>query len=203
MVDGDEAAVLAGIPGGLDAFEGRLTVAVLPPPPGTASLPDDPATLASLAVIGRPRVGGAAELRASVDQALTGGVIEERVVGGRVVRSVGIASAPWRRLSVIAADDIFALGIGAGVVVDRVAAGGVICPPGGRIVQADGPGLVALIERAAPELRVVRRIAAWSGADDPVGLLAAFERVSLDATPAASARAVDLQLALTFARTGK
>jgi hypothetical protein len=203
VVDGEEAAVIAGIPGGLDAFEGRLTVAVLPPPSGTASLPDDPATLASLAVIGRPRAGGAAELRVSVDQALTGGAIEERIVGGRVVRSVGMASAPWRRLSVLTADDIFALGIGAGVVVDRVAAGGVMCPPGGRLIEADGPGLVALIERAAPELRVVRRLAAWSGADDPVALLAAFERFSLDATPAASGRAVDLQLAMTFARSGK
>ena len=204
VVDGDDAAVLAGIPGGLDAFEGRLTVALLPAPPETVPQPDDPATLASLVVIGRPRAGGAAELRSSVDEALTGGVIEERVVGGRLVRGVGMASVPWRRVSVLAADDVFALGIGAGVVVvDRIAAGGVICPPAGRLVQAKGPGLVAIIERAAPELRVIRRLAAWSGSDDPVGLLAAFERFSLDATPASDGRAVDLQLAMTFARTGK
>jgi len=204
VVDGEEeAAALAGIPGGLDAFEGRLTIAVLPPPPGTTPLPDDPATLASLAVVGRPRAGAAAALRASVDEALAGGVVEERAVGTRLVRSVGAASAPWRRLSVVVADDVFALGLGAGVVVDRVAAGGVTCPPGGRLVQVQGPAAVALIERAAPELRVVRRLAAWSGADDPVALLAGFERLSLDATPAADAGAVDLQLALTFARSGK
>jgi hypothetical protein len=203
VVDGEEAAALAGIPGGLDAFEGRLTIAVLPPPPGTAALPDDPATLASLAVIGRPRAGAAASLRASVDEAIAGGVVEERAVGARVVRSVGSATAPWRRLSVVVADDVFALGLGAGVIVDRVAAGGVTCPATGRLLQIRGPAVVGLLERAAPEVRVVRRLATWTGADDPVGILAGLERVGLDATPTADGAAVDLLLALTFGRSGK
>lgn len=202
VVDGEEAAALVGLPGGLDAFEGRLTIAVLPPPPGTAALSDDPATLASLAVIGRPRVGAAASLRASVDEAIAGGVVEARAVGARVVRSVGSAASPWRRLSVVVADDVFALGLGAGVIVDRVAAGGATCPSSGQLLQIRGPEAVSLLERAAPELRVVRRLATWTGTD-PVGLLAGLERVGLNATPTVDGAAVDLHLALTFVRSGK
>jgi hypothetical protein len=62
---------------------------------------------------------------------------------------------------------------------------------------------VGLLERAAPEVRVVRRLATWTGADDPVGILAGLERVGLDATPTADGAAVDLLLALTFGRSGK
>jgi hypothetical protein len=203
IIDDEGSAPLAGLPGGLDAFEGRLTLAVLPPPAGTSPIPNDPATLASLAIVGRPRSGAATGLRASVDEALVGGAVEERTVGARVVRSVGASTAPWRRLSVLVDDDVFAVGLGAGLIVDRVAAGGVICPQRGRVIQLRGPAAVALLERAAPEMRVVRRLAAWTGTDDPLAVLAGIDLLGLDASPSADGTALDLQLALTFGRTGK
>lgn len=200
MVDDD---TLDALPGPLDAFDGRLTVALMPPLSGTPSRPDDLATLAGLAVIGRPRAGASPALQASIDDAVGGAAVERRVVGLREVQTVGPVTEPWRRLSVVVADDVFAAGLGAPVVVDRVAAGA-SCPPGRRLLTLHGPALVGLVERAAPELRLIRRLATWTRAADPLALLAGLDTLIVDAGSGGGGDgALDVEVALTLTRRQK
>jgi hypothetical protein len=58
------------------------------------------------------------------------------------------------------------------------------------------------VERAAPELRVVRRLAGWTGADDPLAALSAIEKLVVDASadaPVGADRQIDLEVAVTLA----
>jgi hypothetical protein len=61
----------------------------------------------------------------------------------------------------------------------------------------DGPGLLRLIERAKPEVQLVRRVASLTGAEDPLSIVAALERLTIDCEPAGE-RAVNLHVLLTL-----
>ena len=193
--DVDDA--LAGLPGQLDAFDGRLTIALVPHAEGTPVSVDEPASIVSVAVIGRPRAGGADGLRASLDEAMTGRRPETRTVGGRTIRSLGSAAAPWRRLSAIVDDDVFALGIGADVVVDRVAAGGVVCPPTAGLVTLQGPPLSRFVRRVPAEMRLAPRLQAWTGLENPLEVIDAVDELTLEATPTSDGAALALRLSLS------
>lgn len=186
----------------VDAFDGRLTIAIRPPPNGTASDPDDLATLASLVVVGTPRGStGAGALRASVNEALAGAPVASKVVGSRTVRTVSPPGRPWRQVAVVTDDDVFVFGLGDSAVVDRVAAGPV-CGPNTRLVVADGAALAELVGRAKPELGVLRRLARLTGAEDPLGLLLGVQRAELEASAGQPGR-LDLRLALTLGRRAR
>jgi hypothetical protein len=200
VADVDDA--LSGLPGQLDAFDGRLTIALVPHAEGTPVSVDEPASFVSVAVIGRPRAGGADGLRASLDEAMNGRRPETRTVGGRTIRSLGSAAAPWRRLSAIADDDVFALAIGADVVIDRVAAGGVVCPPSARLVTLQGPPLSRFIRRVPAELRLEPRLRAWTGLEDPLEVIDAVDELTLEARPTADGAALALRLSLSVRSNG-
>jgi hypothetical protein len=190
----------------VDAFAGRLTIALRPAPAGTPYDPNDLATVASLVVVGTPRPGvGAEALRKSVADAIAGAPTQEKVVGTRTVRTLGQgAGRPWRQVAVVTDDDVFAFGLGDVAVVDRVAADPV-CAASHRLLLADGVALAQLVSRARPDLALLRKVAAMTGADDPLGMLAGVGRAELDAssTPAGAGGRLDLRLALTLVRRAK
>jgi hypothetical protein len=170
--------------GSADAFDGRLTVALFAPSDGVAVDEADVATLGALVVVGRPRAAAIDGLRRSVEESVAGLPMSSKTVGSHAVRSVSVRGRPWRDVSTVVADDLFALGVGAPIVVDRVAAG-LICPKSARLLSVDGPALLKLIERARLDVRLLRRVASLTGTDDPLALLAAVERLEIDARPAA------------------
>ncbi len=180
---------------GLDAFDGRLVVGVHPPPAGTPVDSEDPSSLGSLAVTGRPAKGGKAGLQQSLDEAFAGaGTL--RTVGARQVRTVVNVGKPWRSVAAVVDDDVFALGIGAVIPVDRVAVG-VKCPAApGRLLTMDGQGMVGLVERAEPGLAVMRRFARAAGLSiaDPLAALAGIEHLEVDAEPVSESEAVSLRI---------
>lgn len=193
----DAHDALSELPGQLDAFDGRLTVALIPVPEGTTAALAEPASMVSVAVIGRPRAGGAAELRRSFVEAIGGRTPETRIVGGRTIWSLGPAATPWRRVSATVDDDVFALGVGADVVVDRVAAGGVVCPPSSRLVHLQGPAFSSFLRRAPAELRLASRLAELTGLDAPLDVIDAVEQATLEAAPSSDSTSLELRLSLS------
>lgn len=181
-----------------DSFDGRLTVALFAPPDGVAVDPKDVATLGALVVVGRPRSATLDGLRGSVEEAIAGLPMTSKTVGNHEVRSVSVRDRPWRDVSTVVADDLFALGVGAPVVIDRIAAG-LTCPKSARLLSIDGPGLLKLIERARLDVQLLRRVASLTGADDPLALLAAVERLEVDAQPATDQQTVAISAQITFA----
>jgi len=179
----------------LDAFDGRLVVGVHPAPSGTPVNGDDPSSLGSLVVTGRPSKGGKAGLQQSLDEAFAGAGTM-RAVGARQVRTVVNADKPWRSVATVIDDDVFALGIGAVVPVDRVAVG-MKCPPApGRLLTVEGAGVVALIERAEPGLAIMRRFAQAAGlpVKDPLATIGGIEHLEVDADPVSDSEAVSLRI---------
>jgi hypothetical protein len=181
-----------------DSFDGRLTMALFAPSDGVEVEPTDVATLGALVVVGRPRPATIDGLRRSVEEAVSGLPMSSKTVGNHEVRSVSVRGRPWRNVSTVVADDLFALGVGAPVVVDRIAAG-LTCPKSARLLSIDGPGLLKLIERARLDVQLLRKVAALTGADDPLALLAAVERLEVDARPATDPQTVAISAQITFA----
>jgi hypothetical protein len=179
-----------------DAFAGRLTVALFAASDSVVADPNDLATLGSLVVVGRPRPAGREGLGQSLAEAIAGLPVTTKTVGAHEVQHVSVLGRPWRDIDAVVADDVFALGVGAPIVIDRIAAG-VPCQPSSRLVAVDGPGLLRLIERAKPEVQLVRRVASLTGAEDPLSIVAALERLTIDCEPAGE-RAVNLHVLLTL-----
>ena len=179
----------------LDAFAGRLVVGVHPAPAGTPVDRSDPSSLGSLVVTGRPSTAGKAGLQATLDDAFAGaGTL--RAVGARQVRTVVNANKPWRSVAAVLDDDVFALGIGAAVPIDRVAVG-MKCPPApGRLLSFDGAGVVAMVERAEPGLAIMRRFAQAAGlpVKDPLATIGGIEHLEVDADPVSDSEAVALRI---------
>ena len=172
-----------------DAFDGRVVVALHAPPAGTPVDLEDRATLASLVVAGRPRAGARAGLVSSLG---VDAPTAKRVVAGRTVYDIVATGRPWRSLSAVVDDDVFALGVGATAPVDRVAAGGTCPPSPARLLVVDGRALRALVGRASPRLALLA--AALGQADGttlswPWGAFLSVDRVEVDASPAAPERA--------------
>ena len=195
----------ADVAGQLDAFGSRLAIAVRPQPSTVAVKDGDLASIAALAIAGVPRPGARADLIASLEGAIgpTGvAAMQTKTVGERPVRHLPMPNRPWRDLSVIAEDDLFALGIGAAVPIDRLAVAAP-CPPSTStaLIRLDGPKTAALIERGRPDLAALRRAAALVGADDPLALLLAVERASIDASAAATGLSLTTTVTLRAAVT--
>lgn len=174
---------LVAAPGGsrdLDAFQGRLLVALHEVGTGTPVVADDKTTWASLVVAGHPRVGGAATLRETLNEAAPSAT--PRTVGARIVKDL-TGAKPWRGVSAVVDDDVFALGIGAPVVVDRVAVGGASCADAAdRLLVLDGRKAREIVARAAPELALLQGLGI-DGALFPLGLrlLQATDRLEITA----------------------
>ena len=179
----------------LDAFDGRLVVGVHPTPSGTTADSGDLSSLASLAVAGKPSATGREGLKKRLDEAFAG-VGALRTVGTRQVRTVTNVSKPWRTVATVLDDDVFALGIGAVVAVDRVAVG-ISCPATpGRLLSIDGAGVIAVVERAELGLALLRKVGALTGMQvaDPLKAFVGIERLEVDATPVSDSEAVTVQI---------
>jgi hypothetical protein len=191
----EELADVVGNVANFDAFDGRVVFGLHAPPPGTVVDRDDLASLASLAVTATPSSAGRAALQHTVVEAFGGAGIA-RQVGNRTVTTVTNAKRPWRSLAVVADADVFALGIGAVVPVDRVAVG-MTCPSTpGRLLSLQGPAVVRLIERADPGVALMRRLATAAGlaVDDPLTTLAGLLTLDVDATPVSGSEAIDVRI---------
>jgi hypothetical protein len=190
----DELAGVVGDVANFDAFEGRVVFGVHAPAAGTVADRDDLASLGSLVVAATPSMAGRAALQQTLTEAFAGaGVV--RQVGSRAVTTVTNVKRPWRSLAVVADADVFALGIGSVVPVDRVAVG-MTCPSTpGRLLSMNGPGVVALIERADPGVAVMRRLARATGVaiDDPLTALAGLLTLDVDAIPVSGSEAIDVR----------
>ncbi len=180
------AQALAGLvdadAGHLDGFEGRVVLALHEPPPGTPVIATDRATWASIVVAGRPRDGGAAGLRETLASA--GPAAVARTVGARAVQDIHVADKPWRQVSAVVDDDVFALAVGAPVIVDRVAVGSTCAQAPRRLLFVDGPRLLRIVGRAAPELPLLRSLGVDAAVlPATVRALTAIERLEVAAGP--------------------
>lgn len=170
-----------------DSFDGRVLFALHPPVAGTPLLSADRATLGALVVAARPRPGSRAALEAALGPVSPRPV---RVVAGRGVRAVAVPGRPWRDVSAVVDDDVFALGIGADTAVDRVAAAATCPAAPDRLLVVDGQRLRAALARARPEGALLDMLAqgasdaaitAMAGLPPPWGALLGVERWELDA----------------------
>ncbi len=196
----DELADVVGDVASFDAFDGRVVFGLHAPPAGTVVDRDDLASLASLAVAATPSIAGRAALQQTIAEAF-GGAGVEREVGNRTVTTVTNVKRPWRSLAVVADADVFALGIGAVLPVDRVAVG-MSCPSTpGRLLSLHGPAAVRLIERADPSVALMRRVATAAGLtlDDPLTIVASLLTLDVDATPVSGSEAIDLRIRIQLA----
>jgi hypothetical protein len=146
--DGDDAdSLLArGLAAVPDAFAGRVVVALHPAAADVVADLGDRLTWGAVAVAGRPRAGRRAELEAALPPATS-----MRAVAGRSVRTTRApGDRTWHDVVAVADDDVFAVGVGVGDPIDRVAAG-VRCPDGGRrVLTWDGARGRAMLRRLAP-----------------------------------------------------
>lgn len=180
-----------------DAFVGRLTVGLFATPDSVVADQNDLTTLGSLVVVGRPRPAGREGLGRSLTDAVAGLPVTTKTVGTHEVQHVSVPGRPWRDIDAVVADDVFALGVGAPIVIDRIAAG-VPCQPSSRLLAVDGQGLLRLIERAKPEVQLVRRVASLTGADDPLSMVSALQRLTIDGEPAGDGSAINLHVLITL-----
>lgn len=193
----DLGAVGLGDVARLDAFAGRLVIGLHGVAAGTPADRDDIPSLVAIAVTATPSLAGKAGLQQSIDEAF-GGAGTLRPVGARKVRTVDNVQRPWRSVAAVVDDDVFALGVGAVVPVDKVAVG-ISCPAEpGRLLTVEGAGVVRAIERAEPGLALLRRFGSIAGlggglaGGDPLSTVAAIERLEVDATPVSGSEAVDV-----------
>jgi hypothetical protein len=164
-----------------DAFDGRIVVAVYAPPAGTPVLSDDRATLGSLLVGGRPRSGGRPALEAALG---VGTDTVRRAVAGRMLVERGPADRPWRKVTAVVDDDVFALGIGVVDAIERVAATSTCPSSPNRLLVVDGRRLRAAFARVEPGLALLGLAASLSGAEAfslPWAGLLAVDRWEVDA----------------------
>ncbi|MDP2339738.1 MAG: hypothetical protein Q8O67_02170 [Deltaproteobacteria bacterium] len=199
------ASALAGLvddAGHLDGFEGRVLIALHEAPSGTPVLADDKATWASIVVAGRPRAGGAAGLKATLAEA--GGSPASRTVGARQVQDLRVPERPWRQVSAVVDDDVFALSVGAPLVVDRVAVGSACTDVPGRLLLVDGPRLLRIAGRAAPELAMLRALGVESVTPGLLRVLGAVQRLEVTAVgrgaDATNSEIVDVGVGLRLLR---
>jgi hypothetical protein len=135
-------------------------VALRAPPPGTPLDRADRLSWFSPVVVGRPALGQAKALRASLEEAAAAGgqQLSVRRVGEREVLSIVLSDRPWRSVHALVTDEVFVLGVGDPVIVDRVAVGGGGgCGPelGRQLLRLDGLRLAALVERLVPTLALL------------------------------------------------
>lgn len=166
----------------LDAFAGRVVLALHEVGQGTPLRADDKATWASVVVAGVPRAGAAAGLQKTLAESGKAPVV--RTVGARRVLDLDHPEKPWRKVSAVVDEDVFALGVGASVVVDRAAVGSSCVESPGRLLRIDGKKMLAVLSRAAPELALLRSLGVDSAVlPSAVRLLQASERLEIDAVP--------------------
>lgn len=181
----------------MDSFEGRVVLALHEVPAGTPLVEGDKATWASIVVAGRPRVGGAAALRQTL--AAVGPAPVWRRVGARQVQDLLVADKPWRQVSAVVDDDIFALAVGAPVVVDAVAVGSVCADVPGRVLFVDGARLLRIVSRAAPEVALLRSLGV-DGASMPIVVRALAGVQELEVSALARGNTlIDLDLTVVLA----
>jgi hypothetical protein len=117
-------------------------------------------------------------------------------VGKRQVLDLQVAEKPWRQVSAVVDDDVFALAVGAPVVVDRVAVGSSCADVPGRLLVVDGARLLQIAGRAAPELALLRTLGIESAAPGVLRLLGALDRLEVSAMTRPDAEVVDVAIDL-------
>ena len=120
-------------------------------------------------------------------------------VGARQVQDLLVADKPWRQVSAVVDDDIFALAVGAPVVVDAVAVGSVCADVPGRVLFVDGARLLRIVSRAAPEVALLRSLGV-DGASMPIVVRALAGVQELEVSALARGNTlIDLDLTVVLA----